>query len=176
MKNEKPGRKWKILWIISLNLKLEKNPCTKDFNLLIGALLLNVWCKYIFFAFFFFPILLLRTRNLCKLNSQQFGWTLFYKTDFKHGSMKLYPWKEWSMWNFIKKNQKLITFSPQKRKHNTKLEEKRPKKTLKRKSCKSFFYTKLYVWCKRNQTLHKKMLKFYEIEQQDNIIYFNIII
>ncbi len=29
---------------------------------------------------------------------------------------------------------------------------------------------------KKNQTLHKKMLKFYEIEQQDNIIDFNIII
>jgi hypothetical protein len=35
------------------------------------------------------------------------------------------------MWYFIFKNKKLITFSPQKRKHNTKLEEKRPKKTLK---------------------------------------------
>ncbi len=43
------------------------------------------------------------------------------------------------MWNFILKNQKLITFSPQKRKHNTKLEEKRPKKTLKENRAKVLF-------------------------------------
>jgi hypothetical protein len=43
------------------------------------------------------------------------------------------------MWNFIKQNQKLIAFSPQKRKHNTKLEEKRPKKTFKKNHAKVLF-------------------------------------
>jgi hypothetical protein len=79
------------------------------------------------------------------------------------------PMKRMITIEFYKKIQKWITFSPQKTKHNTKLKEKRPKKTQKQKSYKNYFYTKLYVWCKRNQTLCKKMLKFSKIEQQKNI-------
>jgi hypothetical protein len=56
------------------------------------------------------------------------------------------------------KIQKLITFSPQKRKHNTKLEEKRPKKTLK-KIMQKFFLHKIICLMQKKSNIVQKIVK-----------------
>jgi hypothetical protein len=73
------------------------------------------------------------------------------------------------MWNFILKNQKLITFSPQKRKHNTKLEEKRPKKTLKENHAKVLFTQKFMFDAKEIKHCTKKCLNFMKLNNKTKL-------
>jgi hypothetical protein len=56
---------------------------------------------------------------------------------------------------FYKKTQKLITFSPQKRKHNTKLEENRPKILFMQK----FFVHEIICLMQKKSNIAQKNVK-----------------